>query len=110
MVREHPVVGAKIVAELEFPAEVVPMVRSHHEHWDGTGYPDGLCAEQIPEAARIMSIADIFDALTSARSFREAYTVSEAIDIMQQEAGRTIDPDMFQKFRALIERGETAMA
>jgi putative nucleotidyltransferase with HDIG domain len=108
MVRQHPVVGAKIVSELEFPAEVTPMVRNHHEHWDGTGYPDGLRAEQIPEAARIMSIADIFDALTSVRSFRPAYTVSEALDIMQQEAGRTIDPGMFEKFRALIERGENS--
>jgi putative nucleotidyltransferase with HDIG domain len=108
MVREHPVVGAKIIAELEFPAEVTPMVRNHHEHWDGTGYPDGLRAEQIPEAARIMTIADMFDALTSVRSFRAAYTVSEALDIMQQEAGRTIDPDMFEKFRALIERGENS--
>jgi putative nucleotidyltransferase with HDIG domain len=108
MVREHPAVGAKIVEELEFPAEVAPMIRHHHEHWDGTGYPDGLRAEQIPEAARIMSIADIFDALTSARSFRGAYTVSEALDIMQQEAGRIIDPDMFEKFRALIERGENS--
>lgn len=106
MVREHPVVGDKIIADLDFPAEVSPMVRNHHEHWDGTGYPDGLREEEIPAAARLMSIADIFDALTSNRSFRAAYTVSEALDIMQQEAGRIIDPDMFTKFRALIERGD----
>ncbi|MGQ0561327.1 MAG: HD domain-containing phosphohydrolase, partial [Gemmatimonadota bacterium] len=105
-VREHPVLGACIVAELEFPPEVRPMVRNHHEHWDGTGYPDQLREEAIPVTARIMCIADIFDALTSPRSYRPAYSVAAALDIMQNEAGRIIDPNMFVTFRQLIERGE----
>jgi putative nucleotidyltransferase with HDIG domain len=106
-VREHPVVGANIVAELEFPLEVRPMVRNHHEHWDGSGYPDGLRETEIPVTARIMCIADIFDALTSTRSYRPAHTVREALEIMQAEAGRIIDPGMFGVFRSIVERGQT---
>ena len=105
VVREHPVTGANIVAELEFPLEVRPMVRNHHEHWDGSGYPDGLKETEIPVTARVMAIADIFDALTSVRSYRAAYSQKEALEIMQKEAGRIIDPGMFAVFRSLIERG-----
>jgi putative nucleotidyltransferase with HDIG domain len=104
IVQEHPVMGARLIAELEFPAEVTPMVRNHHEHWDGTGYPDRLGGEDIPMTARILCIADIFDALTSDRSYRPAYDVKEALDIMQSEAGSKIDPAMFVTFRAMIER------
>jgi HD-GYP domain-containing protein (c-di-GMP phosphodiesterase class II) len=110
LVRQHPVLGAKLISDLEFPVEVQPMVRNHHEHWDGTGYPDQLRETEIPVSARIMCIADIFDALTSDRSYRPAYTVSAALDIMQQEAGRIIDPNMFAIFRSMIERTTTANA
>lgn len=110
IVREHPVVGAKIVAELEFPVEVRPMVRNHHEHWDGSGYPDGLRETEIPVMARILAIADIFDALTSDRPYRSAYSVEDALKIMQDEAGRVIDPGMFAVFRSMIEQGAAAPA
>jgi putative two-component system response regulator len=80
------------------------MVRNHHEHWDGSGYPDRLRATEIPVTARIMCIADMFDALTSVRSYRDAYSTTEALEMMQQEAGRTIDPEMFAVFRSMIER------
>lgn len=102
-VREHPIVGADIIADLEFPLEVRPMVRNHHERWDGTGYPDRLRATEIPVTARVMCIADMFDALTSVRSYRDAYSMAEALEIMQQEAGRTVDPEMFAVFRSIIE-------
>lgn len=105
-VHQHPVLGANIVAELEFPLEVRPMVRNHHEHWDGTGYPDGLKGTEIPVTARIMAIADIFDALTTDRSYRRAYSFAEALDIMQNEAGHIIDPGMFAIFRSVLERNE----
>ncbi|MGQ0813443.1 MAG: HD domain-containing phosphohydrolase [Gemmatimonadota bacterium] len=104
LVRKHPILGAQIIADLEFPPEVAPMVRNHHEHWDGTGYPDALRENDIPVTARIMCIADVFDALTSPRSYRPAFSVREALDIMHKEAGSIIDPDMFITFRALIER------
>lgn len=106
VVREHPVVGSNIVADLEFPLEVRPMVRNHHEHWDGSGYPDGLCETEIPVTARVMCIADVYDALTSARSYRPAYSSHEALEIMQKEAGRIIDPGMFAVFRSMIERAD----
>ncbi|HUP89025.1 MAG TPA: HD domain-containing phosphohydrolase [Longimicrobiales bacterium] len=105
-VREHPGLGAQIIEALEFPLELRPMIRNHHEHWDGTGYPDRLSETQIPVSARIMCIADIFDALTTERSYRVAYTVAEALEIMQGEAGRIIDPGMFAIFRSMIENGD----
>lgn len=108
LVRQHPLMGARLVSELEFPLAVQPMVRNHHEHWDGTGYPDQLRETDIPVTARIMCIADIFDALTSDRSYRPAFSVSAALDIMQQEAGRIIDPEMFVVFRSMIERTAAA--
>lgn len=110
VVREHPAVGAKIADELEFPAELRPMIRNHHEHWDGSGYPDGLKGTDIPVTARIMCIADIFDALTSDRSFRGAFSVREALEIMQKEAGTIVDPGMFATFRMLIEDDEAAVS
>jgi putative nucleotidyltransferase with HDIG domain len=70
----HPVVGAEILNRVHFPYPVVPIVRSHHEKWDGSGYPDGLAGESIPVGARILSVVDCFDALTSERPYREAMT------------------------------------
>ncbi len=100
--RLHPVAGEKIVAELDFPWDVRPLVRSHHEHWDGSGYPDGLRGEEIPLLARVLCIADVFDALTSHRSYRGAMARDQALRTMQEEAGRTLDPDLFATFRDLI--------
>jgi HD-GYP domain-containing protein (c-di-GMP phosphodiesterase class II) len=79
------------------------MVRHHHEHWDGTGYPDALAGEQIPLSARVLCIADVFTALTSRRSYRRVYTQEEALAIMERESGTTFDPELFQTFRALVE-------
>lgn len=102
IVQSHTTIGSDIVSELEFPGDVKPMVRNHHEHWDGTGYPDQLKDTQIPVAARIICIADAFDALTTDRSFRPPFTVHEAIRIMRSEAGRIFDPGMFGVFEKLI--------
>ena len=100
--RKHTVAGDQIVADLGFPWDIRPMVRSHHERWDGKGYPDQLAAEQIPVTARILCIADVYDALTTTRSYRRAFSSSEAIDLMQDEAGGIFDPQLFEFFRHLV--------
>jgi putative nucleotidyltransferase with HDIG domain len=105
--RAHTTVGDQIVAELDFPYDVRPMVRSHHERWDGAGYPDGLSGEDIPLIARILCIADVYDALTTDRSYRSAFSQEEALTIMESEAGKMIDPTLFATFKAVIIEGKS---
>jgi len=88
----HPVVGAEILEQVRFPYAVAPIVRSHHEKWDGSGYPDGLEGEQIPIGARILSAVDCLDALSSDRQYRRALPLDEAIKIVEQESGKAFDP------------------
>jgi putative nucleotidyltransferase with HDIG domain len=88
----HTVVGAEIVEQIRFPYPVAPIVRSHHEKWDGTGYPDGLAGNQIPIGARIISAVDCLDALCSDRQYRRALPLEEAIRIVEQESGKAFDP------------------
>lgn len=90
--KTHTVVGAEIVEQIRFPYPVAPIVRSHHEKWDGTGYPDGLSGEQIPIGARILSAVDCLDALASDRQYRRALPLDEAIKIVESEAGKSFDP------------------
>ncbi|HJQ21812.1 MAG TPA: HD domain-containing phosphohydrolase [Gemmatimonadaceae bacterium] len=96
--RRHPVAGEELVANANFPWDVRPMIRHHHERWDGTGYPDGLAGEAIPLTARILCVADVFDALTSTRSYRAAHSVDVAVAIMQSECGQTFDPAVLDVF------------
>jgi len=98
VMREHPVVGEDLVAHVNFPWDVRPMIRHHHERWDGTGYPDAIAGDAIPHTARILCVADVYDALTSTRSYREAYTPDVAIAIMAAESGQTFDPAILQIF------------
>ena len=88
----HPIVGAEILDRVQFPYPVVPIVRSHHEKWDGTGYPDGLKREAIPIGARILSAVDCFDALASERPYRGAMTPEEAMNKLTAEKGTSFDP------------------
>jgi diguanylate cyclase (GGDEF)-like protein/putative nucleotidyltransferase with HDIG domain len=88
----HPVVGSEILERVKFPYPVVPIVRSHHEKWDGTGYPDGLKGEEIPVGARILSAVDCLDALSTDRQYRKALPLDRAIGVVVQEAGRSFDP------------------
>jgi HD-GYP domain-containing protein (c-di-GMP phosphodiesterase class II) len=89
--RQHPLVGAQIVAPLEFFADGAVIVRHHHERHDGSGYPDGLRGELIPLGARIVAVADVYDALTSDRPYRPRLSRSEAVRRLEEEAGRTLD-------------------
>ena len=88
----HPVVGAEILERVDFPYPVVPIVRSHHEKYDGTGYPDGLAGEQIPIGARILSAVDCLDALASDRQYRQALPLEEAMRIVAEQSGKAFDP------------------
>jgi putative nucleotidyltransferase with HDIG domain len=91
-IRKHPEVASRIVAELELPEGVKQMVRSHHERFDGDGYPDGLAGEEIPLAARILSVAEALDAMTSDRPYRDAMSLDAAIAEIQDKAGSQFCP------------------
>jgi diguanylate cyclase (GGDEF)-like protein/putative nucleotidyltransferase with HDIG domain len=88
----HPLVGAEILEEVKFPYPVVPIVRAHHEKWDGSGYPFGLSGEEIPIGARILSVVDCLDALASDRQYRRALPLDEAMEIVISESGKSFDP------------------
>jgi diguanylate cyclase (GGDEF)-like protein/putative nucleotidyltransferase with HDIG domain len=90
----HPVVGADILERVHFPYPVVPIVRSHHEAWDGSGYPDGLRGEDIPLGARILTAVDCLDALASERPYRRAMPINEAMAFVKNRAGVQFDPDV----------------
>ena len=88
----HPVVGAAILERVQFPYPVAPIVRYHHERWDGSGYPDGLAGENIPIGARILAAVDCLDALASDRQYRRAYPLDEAMQIVADGADKNFDP------------------
>ena len=94
----HVDIGADILSLVEFPYPVVPIVRAHHESWDGTGYPRGLSGTDIPLGARILSVVDCFDALTSDRPYRSRMTDVDAIAILRERQGRMYDPDVVDMF------------
>ncbi|PYS93418.1 MAG: hypothetical protein DMF64_05230 [Acidobacteria bacterium] len=94
----HTVVGAQILNRVEFPYPVAPVVRHHHERWDGKGYPDGLQGEAIPLTARILSVVDCFDAVREDRQYRKAMTREEAINFIMQGSGSMYDPRVVGTF------------
>jgi HD-GYP domain-containing protein (c-di-GMP phosphodiesterase class II) len=105
VMREHPTIGAQIVAPIRFLADAVEIVRSHHERWDGAGYPRGLRGEAIPLAARIFAVADSFDAMTSDRPYRAALPLEHALDEIAAGAGTQFDPDVARAFLELVDEG-----
>ena len=105
----HPVVGAEILARVHFPYPVVPIVRSHHEKWDGSGYPDGLKGDLIPAGARILSAVDCFDALTSERPYRRAITPDDAMAHLKSESGRSYDPRVVERLERRYRELEEAV-
>ena len=90
----HPIVGAEILEQVHFPYPVVPIVRAHHEKWDGSGYPSGLVGEAIPVGARILAAVDCLDALASDRQYRKALPLNEAMAKVASEAGKSFDPQV----------------
>ena len=99
--KRHPQAGVHLLREIEFPWDIRPMVRHHHEHWDGGGYPDGLAGDDIPLSARILCLADVFDALTSSRSYRAGLTPGHALAVMRKDSGKIFDPVLFKLFESL---------
>src|SRR6266478_7977641 len=102
VMRRHPLTGAQIVAPLEFFADGALIVRHHHERHDGSGYPDGLSGEAIPLGARVVAVADVYDALTSDRPYRRGLTHAAALERLAAEAGRTLDSRLTRLFPDML--------
>jgi len=100
---QHPVAGVELLAGIDFPWDIRPMVRHHYEWWDGSGYPDKLAGENIPLSARILCIADVHDALTTDRPYRQGYSHEKAMEIMENDVGRLFDPELFGYFREIVD-------
>jgi putative nucleotidyltransferase with HDIG domain len=102
IMEQHAAAGAELLSSIEFPWDLLPIVRGHHERWDGSGYPDGLAGEEIQLSARIVCVADVFDALTTDRPYRRGFTRDEALMMMAAERGKTFDPELFVRFERLM--------
>jgi putative nucleotidyltransferase with HDIG domain len=99
VMERHPDAGVELIDDIEFPWDVRPMVRHHHEAWNGSGYPGHLAGDDIPLSARILCVADVYDALATDRPYRPAFSHEQTLVIMQADAGRIFDPAVFTVFR-----------
>jgi HD-GYP domain-containing protein (c-di-GMP phosphodiesterase class II) len=97
-IRTHPIEGARLIEAVPDFRAALPYVRHHHERWDGGGYPDGLGGEDIPVEARLLGVADAFDAMTSDRSYRPALSVEQALTELERCAGSQFDPELTELF------------
>ncbi len=105
MMKRHPEAGLELVSDIDFPGDVRAVIRNHHERWDGTGYPDGLAGEEIPFAARILCVADVYDALTTARSYRDSMSHARAAEEMRSSHGQ-FDPALLGAFLSWAESAD----
>lgn len=107
-VKKHPVHGVEILGHIQNPRfePILPGVRHHHEKWDGSGYPDGLSGREIPYLGRLLAVADVLDALSSNRAYRDAFTLDKTVGIIEEDAGSHFDPELAEAAVALHERGE----
>jgi len=101
LMAQHPEIGSQIVRDIDFLGDATKVVRSHHERWDGSGYPDGLAGEEIPLAARVFSVADVLDALTTDRPYRPASTLEVARKMIVEGSGSQFDPRVVDAFKAI---------
>lgn len=108
--KAHAIIGAKLLESIKFPYPVVPIVRHHHERWDGSGYPDGLRGEEIPLTARILAVAECFDALRENRPYRRGKSRKEACEFLRQHAGSHFDPRVVEVFLHHLPRFESQIA
>lgn len=110
IMREHPEIGQRICDPLRMSRDFTPIIRHHHERWDGAGYPDGLKGEQIPLGARIVALADAFDAIVRGRPYRAPRSIDEAFDELQRHAGTQFDPELVPLFIEETHRAESHIA
>ncbi|HEY6784465.1 MAG TPA: HD domain-containing phosphohydrolase [Gemmatimonadales bacterium] len=103
-VKQHVIIGSQILAPLTHLGGVIDMVRSHHERWDGTGYPDGLRGDEIPLGGRILGTAEVFDALSTARPYQDKLTPEQTIERLREMAGSVVDPKVFTTLAAVVGR------
>jgi putative nucleotidyltransferase with HDIG domain len=109
-IKEHPVIGASIVGQLGLWDREQEIIRHHHERFDGMGYPDGLKEEEIPFLARVLSVADAYDAMASDRAYRKRMEESKILEIIQEQRGRQFDPDVVEAFRKTYDDGKIHQA
>jgi putative nucleotidyltransferase with HDIG domain len=105
-VKQHPVIGSEILAPLAHLGQVIRFVRSHHERWDGKGYPDGLVGEDIPIGARIIGGVEIYDALTTSRPYQEKMHPEQAVERLRDLVGSVLDPAVHRALQAVVARRE----
>lgn len=105
--RQHPIIGAEMLNKIPYLEEIIPVIRHHHEHWDGGGYPSGLGGKDIPLEARIVTVADGFDAMTTNRPYHPACSADEAIEELKKEAGNYFDPEIVQIFVEIWQGSDT---
>jgi hypothetical protein len=103
LLKTHPRVGAYLVEDIPWPYPIAPLVRHHHERWDGGGYPDGLRGEQIPLGSRIIHLCEAFDAMTAPTSYRAVLSDYQALDIIESKAGTQFDPELTPEFKRMVE-------
>jgi putative nucleotidyltransferase with HDIG domain len=101
LMARHPAVGAAIIGGIEFLTDAAEVVRSHHERWDGSGYPDGLAGERIPLSARVFAVADVLDALTTDRPYRPSFPLRQARAMIVHESGSHFDPTVVAAFDSI---------
>jgi HD-GYP domain-containing protein (c-di-GMP phosphodiesterase class II) len=104
IIKTHPMQGYEIIKPIKFLQDKFAAIKYHHERWDGTGYPEGLKGEEIPLEARIVSVADTFDAMTSTRSYRKALDKEIAIEEIKKNAGKQFDPRVVAAFLKIINK------
>jgi len=111
VVERHTVIGARLLSGSRRPLlqEAERIARSHHEHWDGTGYPDRISRTEIPISARLVAVADVFDSITHTRPYREASSLERALSIIGEGKGSHFDPDIVDGMRSLARRGELSI-
>jgi HD-GYP domain-containing protein (c-di-GMP phosphodiesterase class II) len=106
VMRQHPSIGAQIMSPIRMLKDIIPGIRNHHETWDGTGYPDSLEGDQIPMVARIIGVADTFDAMTTTRPYQQAMTLDYVLAKMRSMSGSRFDPVVVEAFMAAVEAGD----
>jgi putative two-component system response regulator len=109
VMKRHPVIGERICKPLKSLRRVLPIIRHHHEHWNGSGYPDGLAGEEIPLLARVLQVVDVYDALRTARPYKRGLSHDQAINVMKEEADRGLwDPNIVREFISISEKRKIA--